>query len=258
MRVGTLAYVPGAHFGYPETFLQNLRAYPAKHPMVTFGHHWPDVDIKIGNPEIAKSAAMPCAMSGLVFFTACRIALSQGWDYMIFLEPDCRVSQAGWDDVLFQEFLQKFDDYMGKPVVGGSVVIYSPFASGNTFAKRFHHWYCHTEMKEPCPIYGGAGPKPGRTLIYPNGAIGIYNVHWLQQVCDLNNTLVLAYEDAWDIVIAKRVWNQFGINVFDGVVHLNTILSSCGNSLSTEDQRLAWARSKRFLAVHQVKSNRNP
>lgn len=260
MRLSTYAYVPGSNFGHPRIFVENLRRHPAKHPLVTFSHAWDEADVKIKNPEILKGATdkngrlIPWAISSVIWWTAVRIAASQGADYMLFLEPDCRVGRAGWDDAAFTEFFLRQEEDSNKYVMGGSVVFYAPFNHSGDYARRFFHWYTHQKMAIPCPVYGGAGPQLQRTLMYPNGALGVYDVRWLTENFNLENSVGLATEEAWDILVALKAWEIYGPNVFNAVCHLNSIYSGCGDKLNTEGERMSWLRSGRFAAVHQVKT----
>lgn len=261
MKLATYAYVPGKNFGQPQVFMQNIRKFRSTHPVQLFSHEWEDkVDVKIGNPEILKFATdkygrvINWAISGLIFWTACRIAVAQETDYMLFVEPDCRVGCDGWDGKMFQEFFEKREEDGRNYIMGGSAVIYAPFSHSSEFARRFYHWYTHQEMKVPVPIYGGAGPLPQRTLVYPNGALGIYDVKWIAEHIDLRDTAKLATTEAWDILLAIKVWEVFGPNAFDAVAHLNSAYSGCGETLNTEEERMKWLREGKFVAVHQVKT----
>lgn len=260
MKLATYAYVPGPNFGHPRIFTENLKKFPTKYPLITFSNKWDDATVHIGDPEILKGASdnqgrlIPWAISALIFWTAVRIAISQDKDYLLFVEPDCRVGKPEWDKALFDEFFRKREEDARDYIMGGSVVFYAPFNHSGEFARRFYHWYTHEKMEVPCPIYGGAGPMPQRTLVYPNGALGIYNVKWLAEHLDLSQTSRLACEEAWDILLAIKVWEVYGPNVFDAVCHLNSAYSGCGDKLNTEEERMKWLRAGKFVAVHQVKT----
>lgn len=213
------------------------------------------------SPEIIKKltvgSANHWAVNNAVFMTGMKIAVQDGYDFAIYIESDCRFGQPAWDNVIFEEHFN-----LGFPVVAsGSLVCWNPFSSGLEVTQRWERLICETNERRinprrnfPIPTYGTR--DSGKPSIFPNGALGVYDLRWIKDFFDLSNTVKIASESfAWDFLIGQKIWEKFGVQSFDVVGNLQCIFSGYSDQITTEPERLNMLRSGDVVAVHQVKSN---
>lgn len=251
-----IGYLPPADKFPTDEFKANLKEFPTEHKLILFsdGDH-PDLDvIKIGNPEPQGPAGRhhKWFTNNRVFFTAARIALKNGYTHFLYLEADCRVGRAGWDDVVWKEFLEH-----PYPIVfGGTMVAYNPCNSDQKTAIRYGEAATQFFQRMGLPMgtygYKGAADNTGSSF-YVNGALGIYDVSELGRLFDLNNTTKEALEFAYDSLGGTRMWEKYGADALFLIGNLPSMFSSYGDVMSTPEQRMEWLKSGRFVAVHQVK-----
>ena len=74
------------------------------------------------SPSLTGTDTNRMAVNNLVFFTGLRIAANKGFTHVLILEHDCRVGTAGWDEIIWQEFLSKNPE----AIMGGSLVAFNP------------------------------------------------------------------------------------------------------------------------------------
>ncbi len=262
MKLAILAYVPPPKFGCAEVFLRNVRKFKTHADLVLYSDHpYPGVVPLKGNPEMLKDATHPVtgrlngwSVNNFVFFTGLRIAKSQGYSHVIYLESDCRVGCDLWDETMWEEAFAA-----GRPfVTAGSVVCYNP---ANWSAEALRRWAevvataVHGGHRIP-PTYGWKGAAHKHpSCVFPNGALSILNLEAVCEMFDIENTAKTAIEcQPWDMEIGMRLWDQFQEQTFDAVVHLNSVFSGYGDVLSSEPERMAMLRSGQVVGVHQVKS----
>lgn len=277
MNIAIIGYLPPKTFGYPEAFLQNIKAFKTRFPLILFTDcdEWVDESpIRIqGNMEAVKGRAYPgpyskpnkWAVNNLIFFTAVRIAMAHKITHFLYLEIDCRVRGDYWDEVVFGEYFEKPNAY----VMGGSMVCYNPCNSGEESHRRYSELVARqTREGQPMIAVWGAGGAAhlGDTAIFVNGALGIYDVEWIKKLFapdpedkeapSIENTVGLASAVfAWDFEMGLRMWKLFGVDVYDALAHLTTIFSAYEEIYTKEPFRIKLLKEGKVCAVHQVKSN---
>lgn len=286
IRLATVGYVPPKTFPGAAVFFENVHKFKTSNDLFLYSD-----DHSYG---VAKLATRPEELAGVqeydkwginnaIFITGVRLAIRQGYTHMIYIESDCRVGCPGWDGIVFEEFFSlKF------PVIcAGSIVTHQCINGGAQFYHRFETFIGDNRRNKkahPIPIYGVSVPDsdrhkfpangaqivpPGhpeqryKPAVYPNGALGVYDLQWLGELFhikpdgsfkDGHHLIEMIQEVAWDHALGRRLYDRFGSQVFDVVAHLDSVYSSYGNRLETEDERLQMVRSGRIVATHQVKS----
>lgn len=287
-RLAAIAYVPPPRFTGAEVFLENVRKFKPSTELFLYSDHDPYGVWPMANPEgLANIREHKWGVNNAVFIMGIRLAVRQGFTHIIYLEADCRVGCVGWDGVVFEEyFKQKFP-----PVAAGSLVTHSCVSGGGEFYDRFSDMIGRNRLDKnsySIPIYGIPVPDsrrnewpamsetiipPGyskdpeikryKPAVYPNGALGVYDVAWMCELFHINQEgqfkeghhLVEIVEDvAWDHSLGWRLYDRFGADVFTVTAHLNSVYSRYGDRLDTEAQRLQWLREGKYCCVHQIKS----
>ncbi len=266
MKLGIIVYLPPPHIGHPLAFLQNLKNFPPANGVIVYSDHdyskeWPGAVRLGGSPEVAKTPKNAMGVNNLVFYVGLRIAIQQqGWTHVMILEPDCRVNTAGFDEILFQDFLAK-NRYA---IAGGSVAIFNPCSYNRTAAERFERFVCETRGTRPVPlsITGSSNLAEHRdSCVFPNGAFAIYRLDWLMKkypaiTGNANEYITLAQTKVtWDYQVGIDIWNEFKEQSYDKVVSFDKIYSGYKDVMSSEDERKQWLTSGKIIGVHQIKSD---
>jgi hypothetical protein len=289
-------YVPGPQFKGSTAFMENISRnkivgdyfFMSDHHAYGFSGaqlaYPPELHEAVLARKQEKGTTAPC-ISNLVFIFCLARASREGYTHMLYVESDCRFKGNGWDAIMFEEFFsQPFP-----ALAGGSVTAHSMINGGGEFYRRFTQYFKEKQKNLPLPVFGiqvasfrdaknafqeGAPQiiSPGdfraelfpiKPSIYPNGAIGIYDVGMLREIFGMNpdgtfkpdyNAVKVVSWPAWDYMIGIALYERFGLEVFDVVAHLETCWSSYGDSLTTEDERLQMLRSGVVRGIHQVKS----
>jgi hypothetical protein len=286
-RTAVVAYIPPPSFKGVNSFLENLSRNRPSGELYLYSDHTPHNFNMIAPPDmvVGKADNPRWAVNNAIFITGLRLAAMNGFTHMLYVETDCRFKGHGWDAMIFEE-------YFSLPfpaIAAGSLVSHSCTNGGMEFYRRFEQAIGENRRNRefPIPIYGipsghgeqpGVFPPPAGTVVspgdprraykpafYPNGALGVYDVLWLCALFGLKHdgkwqegrslmdfTCKEAY--AWDHEIGIRLYDHFGVDVFDVVAHMKTQYSGFGNILNTEAQRLQWLREGRCFAMHQCKS----
>ncbi len=259
MKLATLVHVPEPKYGNPAVLLQNLAKFPAHYPVLKYSSHpWPDV-ISIRNPDVLKGSRMQdgsinkFAVNNAVFLTGMRIAKQQGVTHAIYLEEDCRVGRAGWDEIMFDHFFS-----LGRPLIAaGTLAVYNPCAYSPECTRRWHELIRDNKRRNfPISSYGFLpAATRGPTCVFPNGAGGIYCVDWIDKLFNLDQTLnIAAITSAWDMVFGVRLFEIFKEDVYEVLGYLNCIYSGFGDIITTEEDRQKMLSSGEVCLVHQIKS----
>lgn len=263
MKVAALAYLPPpSAIGCVGAFRRNLAKYPAKHGLILFSEYdyGPDVLRMVASPEVAKNRVMAngqhnkFGVQNMVFLTAAVIAKRQGISHMLYLEADCRVG-PDWDQIIWDEYF----NLPGPCIAAGTLACYNPSAAGTEASLRWAQLVARNFSRNvPVATYGWkAAADAGPSCVFPNGAITVYDVAWLDRIFQgLNETYLLAGKlTAFDMAFGEIIWRKFGLESYDVLGFLESTYSGYGEALTTEAQRLEWLRSRKFVAVHQVKSD---
>lgn len=245
------AYVPPPGGGrHPESFLANLSAYKTDVEISLFSNH-PDWNLKqCPDPTRVRNRQFGHWVSNFTFFLALQYALAARAKYFLLLEDDCRVRGDHWPEKMFEEALDRNPDF----ACAGSPVAYNVSSAGHETLRnviRYAHEYLEYSGMA-LPIYGF---MPGLAL-YPNGAGGIYKTDIIEQIFrGFHNDIARSAQvrEAWDIQIGRSLFEMFGDQVFERVVPLRTAYSGCGDSITTELERIAMLESGKVFCVHQVK-----
>lgn len=272
-----IGYVPPPSVGHPLSFLKNLKNFKPTMPLLLYSDHEYEGVIKLpGSPELKQGPMVHTGPVGFIphhqqnkwatnnriFFTGLRIAIKQGLEWMLYLESDCRVGptrykDTTWDAVMLKEFFSRRE----KELIGGTMVCWSPCNSGPELMRRWSQLIADNNKRKnfPIPTYSAGGSAEKRDPCFlVNGALGIYNVGFLQELfgSELDSSTKLAVEStAWDFEIGKRIWTKYQLKTFDLIMHMNSIFSGYGEVQSTEAERMGMLQSGRVAAVHQIKSD---
>jgi hypothetical protein len=262
MKLGIIGYVPPPSFGNPRVFIDNLARYKHDNELLLYSdYNWPDTLRLKGSPEsiIPMLEARPdgtknkWAVNNFVFLTGLALAARSGFTHIIYLESDCRVGKHHWDSIMFEEHFA----LKNEPLCSGTLVCWNPMSGGMASAKRWNDLICKTNKKRnfPIPTYGVGASVKSTPSIFPIGALGIYDMTWMQKFFDLSKTMELAaHMHAWDFVIGDKIWAHFGLDSYDQVGNLQSVYSSFGDQITTEEERLGLVVSGKVTACHQVKS----
>jgi hypothetical protein len=264
-KLGILAYVAPRGLANADAFFANIRNFPTKHELVIYSDNdyskeWPGMTKLNGTVEVAKTDTNRMAVNNLVFFTGLRIAANRGFTHVLILEHDCRVGVAGWDEIIWQEFLSKNPE----AIMGGSLVVFNPCSFSRKGAELFEELLIGTKPKRflPLSVFGPNPPGWKRiSCVFPNGCFAIYRMDWLlktfpeitgtpEQYIGLSMKL-----KTWDYAIGFRLWQEFNEDTYGKVVHLDSAYSGYGNILSTEEERKQWVSEGKIVGVHQIKSD---
>lgn len=267
-KLASLLYLPPPN-GYASAvpFLKNLQKYPPKHELLIYSEHdygLPNmVKLKV-SPEVIKTqhprAIYPSKgqvdhrISNLVFLTGLQLAREKKFSHVIYLEADCRVGRACWDEVMFQEYFA-----FEKPqIVAGSLAFYNPASYSPLALKRWQDVVVkNTARNFPCPTYGWSGSSTRHpTCVFANGALSVLDMEWMQKFFKLESAFKEASDDLapFDMQIGMKVWDLFAEQSYDYVGQLHSVFSGYGNLVNTEQDRVEWLRSGAIVGAHQIKS----
>jgi hypothetical protein len=289
----TCGYIPGPHFKGATAFLENVQRNKIVGDYFFMSDHR---DYRFEDQHPGNWIMQPLEMfvavlerkipriSNLAFIYCLQAATRRGYTHMLYVESDCRFKGNGWDAIMFEEFFsQPFP-----ALAGGSVTAHSMINGGGEFYRRFTKYFKEKQKNLPMPVFGiqvasfmkakdafqDGAPQiispgdfraelfPIKPSIYPNGAIGIYDVGMLREIFGMNpdgtfkpdyNAVKVVSWPAWDYMIGIALYERFGLDVFEVVAHLETCFSSYGDSLTTEDERLQMLRNGVVRGIHQYK-----
>jgi hypothetical protein len=260
-----IGYLPPTRIYPTDAFMKNMKDFPPRNEMVLFSDEYEaEGVVKLaGSVEVAKVPSNRMAVNNLIFFIALRIAASKGASHILLVENDCRVNKAGWDEIIFQEFLNKNPN----AICGGSLAIFNPCSFNQKAAQKYENLIVSSAKNRPVPfsVTGSSNLAEFRdSCVFPNGALAIYRMDWLlktfPQVTGSPQDYIKTAQEivTWDYEIGKRLWNEFKENTYDKVVHIDCHYSGYGNVMTTDDERRQLLESGRIVAVHQIKSDWTP
>lgn len=254
---GVVCYVPPSGKLNSEAFLRNVSAWQVNCPIYLYSDQLRDsVTNQIPNPEVVKNPRRWWNVNNCCFYFGLKLAIDAKLEYFLYLESDCRVRGDGWADKMFADAIEQ----MPNPVIYGSPIIYEIASSGYVPLRRATEFCCKhlSETGLAVPVYGGFPFRHNQIYTYPNGALGIYHTPTMAEIfhgfdrdighCAMNTT-------AWDIEVGIRLWNKFGLEIFDRFAISHVSYSGCTDQLVTEAERKEMLMRGERVAVHQVKAN---
>lgn len=267
-KLGSVLYLPPTKsYAHANAIIENLKRFPAKYPVIIFSEFDYGIEGQILlklSPEVARKADGPANMgaqdfriANTIFITALQMCRNAGLSHVIYLENDCRVGRSGWDEVMFDEYFS-----IGRPLTcAGSLAFYNPANAGPKALRRWQNIVAlNTRKNFPCPTYGWvAAAKQHPSCVFPNGALAIYDMSWMQRMFTLENAVNEGVNmTAFDMAVGERLWNMFEEDAYEVIGSLRSIFSGYGEIVTTEAERMEWLRSGKIVAVHQVKSDAQP
>jgi hypothetical protein len=263
-KLGIICCVGSPRLAKADSFFVNLKNFPAKHELIVYSEHnwskqWPGLYKLNASVEVAKTEKNRMAAHNLVFIAGLRIAASKRFTHVMILEQDCRMNVAGWDDIIWREFLSKNAD----AISGGTLVVFNPHSYNRQAADNFETLLTGSRANRllPMPVFGTAAPAQHRdSCVFPVGAFSIHRLDWLlktfpealgtpRQYIELAQSIKV-----WDYEIGTRLWNEFKEEAYHKVVNLESIYSGYGNIMCSEEERKQWLQEKMVVGIHQVKS----
>ena len=264
-KLGIICYLASPNLNRAGSFFANIRNFPPKHELIVYSDYnyskeWPMVYKLNGTVEVARSEKNRMAVNNLVFFAGLRIAANKRFTHVMILEHDARVNVAGWDDIIWQEFLSKNPD----AIAGGTMVVFNPSSFNRKAAESFESLISSSSGKRlvPLAVCGTSHLAEQRpSSVFPNGALAIYRMDWLlktfPEVLGTPQQYIELAKSArtWDYEIGLRLWNDFKESAYEKVVSLESIYSGYGNILCSEEERKQWLTDGKIVGVHQIKSD---
>jgi hypothetical protein len=264
MKLAVIGHVPRKDYGNPAVFLRNLEKFPPKHTLLLYSaYDWPNVTPLKASPDIlknqpdAKGNVNKWAANNASFLTGLRIAKTKGFTHVLYLEEDCRVGVDGWDEIMFEEYFE-----CRRPLVAaGSLVCWNPCNHSGNAARRWEKLIAtNTRKNYPIPTYGWLpAAVQANSCVFPNGALGIYDMAWMSKLWDLDNTRdESCFSTAWDQELGNRIWKVFAEDSYEVLAHLTRAFSGYGDVITTEPERQKMLSDGEVVAVHQIKSAWEP
>jgi len=266
-KLGLLCCVGKKNYGHTESFFSNLKNFPTKHELIVYSEHnwsnqWPGIYKLNASVEVAKTEKNRMACHNLVFLAGLRIAAMKKFTHIMVLEIDCRMNVAGWDDIVWREFLSKNPN----SISGGTLVVFNPHSYNRQAAENFETLLADSKANRllPIPVFGTPAAAPGQireSNVFPVGAFSIHRMDWLlktfpEALGTPEQYIGLAQNiKVWDYEIGTRLWAEFKENTYDHVVNLESIYSGYGNVICSEEERKQWLEEKMVVGIHQIKSD---
>lgn len=264
-KLGILCCAGQKNYGHAEAFFANLKNFPPKHELIVYSEHnwsdqWPMV-YKLNAPlSVAKTEKNRMAIYNLVFFAGLRIAAMKRFTHIMVLEIDCRVNIAGWDDIIWNEFLGKNPN----AISGGTLIVFNPCSFNKKASENFESLLVSSKQNRllPMSVFGTSAPAQHRdSCVFATGAFSIHRMDWLlktfpevlgtpKQYIELAQSI-----KSWDYEIGTRLWKEFKEESYNNIVNLESVYSGYGNLACSEEERKQWLSEKMVVGIHQIKSN---
>lgn len=240
-----------------DTFIKNVTKYKRGYPIVFYSDRgmWDNVTRNhIAQPDSITRKRL--AMNNIVFMNAIDIALRGGYEFFFYLEEDCRVHGDFWDKRIFSEF-----DF-GRHLVGGTPSLWNIGVCGNSAQMSAIKFINKTvKMTGRAPLMWQRDGRTAEQLglwLYPNGALGIYHTATMDQIFHGRKVDMQHFAEnmgAWDVLIGKAMWNQFGINELEKFSILPSVFSGYKDTQYSMSERQKMLVTGKVAAVHQIKTN---
>lgn len=265
MKPACIVYVPPPSFPGAASFLRNLQKYPPSGELLIFSDHDYPGAVKLrANPEVFKGKFLTdgkpytgslrpgekineFSHNNAIWMAGLKIAAEKGYTHICYVEADCRFGVKDWDQIIFDEYFRFKTPY----ICAGTLVCWDPYNDGLKTARAWESMsFKYRDRKWPIATYGWRQAKP---CIFPNGALGVYDMAWMQKLFNLEDAMEVIRGHAWDFNLGRRIWNILGPESFEAVGHMETLFSTWGDSLSTVDDRIKLLRDGACCASHQFK-----
>jgi hypothetical protein len=240
----------------PIAFVENISAWKCKYPVLLYSDHNYDGFNKIANPEQVKHPRFPFAVNNAVFLFGLKLAIDSKADYMLYLESDVRVRGHGWDEIIFDDFFRDGKE----PILYGTNVSFNISQGGGEVVKRFIDLNHRFIKATGCPpaVHGAWPGSPEHPILFPNGALTIAKVSFLQEVFggfekDIGRSALS--HAAFDHEIGVKFWRKYGIEMFDHFQFSTKCYSGYGDTLMDYGQRKEKLLSGQMNAIHQCKTS---
>lgn len=285
MKCATVGYLPPKTVPGALAFYENLQKFPARGDLLLYSDGDYPGAIKLrGSPEVFKSAKAagtfveganagkpnPFAMHNILFLSGVKMAREQGYTHILYLEVDCRVGKAGWDEIIFDEYFS-----LGRPcIVAGTLAIYNPSNWGLESALAAQRLTSRLPRHGiPVGVYGWSPDRGGwganeraPTVVFPNGALAVYDMHWLTTRLfsfgpDAENNLMAVQarqNTAYDLAIGQRLHKEFDVDAFEVIGQLESCYSGYGDVMTTPEIRRQLLIDGKIVAYHQEKTDYTP
>jgi hypothetical protein len=258
MRVGSIAYLPPKGICGSEAFLANVFKWKPEHPFYFYSDD-PFNGVTnniIANPEIVKSPRHAFAVQNLLWLFGLKLAIDIGLDYFIYVEADCRFHMEGWDEIMLQDHFRENKT----PLVSGTPVQFNVSQSGPIPLRRSielaYRYQSSTGFLSP--IHGAWPGSPTHFLLFPNGALGVYQTKLMADIFmgfDADIGRFATTFAAWDHEVGRGLWNRFKEDVFDQFQFSTQSYSGYGDSLFTFAERGKMLTDGKVVGVHQIKTS---
>jgi hypothetical protein len=174
------------------------------------------IPFQLLNFPVSKNHSAKNAFGTAAFMTALEIAYCNGYEYLLYVEDDCRL-QPRFADAMVEEFLNELEGSLyDKPILYGTPIVWNPMSPGRYFYQRFltaaESYYRFNSI--PLQIQGDRSHQPA---VYANGALAIYDVKfffWLLMTAKTNIESLIP----WDLIIGYRLYDLYRENVFNKII----------------------------------------
>jgi hypothetical protein len=194
-------------------------------------------------------------------FTHClRFAAENKFDWLLYLEQDCRFRGDFWDELLVQPLVDRKEP----PVALGTPVCWHPWSRGPEWSRRvLEYAYAYSRATGFPFTFEGGHDGSWPSCFYTNGALSVYNIETILPLFQQNfekltcsvveREELAARQQAFDLYIGRRLTAKHGLALLDQLAWNPLVYSGCGNHHLTEAERLLLLKREQVVAVHQVK-----
>lgn len=263
----TFCYVPDLRES--RGFLDHLNSWKRRFPLHLIAHEPMDQAIIAPPPPQFREhhGCLPSDQyAGLAFLRVLRAAADLKLSHFILIETDCRFAADYWDERMWQEFKA----WPTQALFGGSPVCWHPWSQGyQKSCAIIDYAYRYQQASGVMMAFEGAYSSPWGLAVYPNGALGIYNVtECLEYFAELLPVIdasaqrqanALAAIHTFDIHIGRCFVRKHGVEgALSKLAYLPSVYSGCKNHHVPLEDRLEMWRSGKKIAVHHIKTSEAP
>lgn len=191
----------------------------------------------------------------------------RGFEWMMWLETDCRVKGDNWDHQIVSASLDSHDGCF-PPVIGGTPVGWHLWSKGVEWSMRTIDFAYRYQRRSGVPMqFEGAFDGPWGYLLYPNGAFGMYLISDLLEfypaMFEVAENFPVAGVDmekmavkilAFDFYVGKMLVAKYGLSLLDRFAVAPNIYSGCGDDYISEGERITMLRRGNKVGIHQIKT----